>query len=146
MPINYGPDIGAGGGSDVNIHDSGANAINNGQQTMANSVPVVIASNQTAIPVSISGSATSLTPASSQVNVAAGPTQAALGAATQVDHLIVIANITNLNNIFLGPTGVTSVNGLILEPGRGVELDSVMLSTVFINGTAGEGVSFFSLT
>lgn len=40
------------GSVDVNIHDSAGNDIDNGQQTMANSVPVVIASNQTAVPVS----------------------------------------------------------------------------------------------
>lgn len=42
------------GSVDVNIHDASGNNISNGQQTMANSVPVVVASNQTAIPVSAS--------------------------------------------------------------------------------------------
>ena len=40
------------GSVSVNIHDSAGSNITNGQQTMANSVPVVIASNQTAVPVS----------------------------------------------------------------------------------------------
>src|SRR5260370_22706100 len=48
------PVTGGGGcGGDVNIHDSSGANITNGQQTMANSVPVVIASNQTAIPVTV---------------------------------------------------------------------------------------------
>lgn len=129
------------------IRDSSGNAITNGQQVMAASVPVVIASNQTAIPVTLSGSVTSLTPSSNQINVAAGPTAVPLaGVSTQVDSVHIIAKITNLNNIFLGPSTVTSATGLILEPGRGVTLENVNLNTVYINGTAGEGVSFFALT
>ena len=129
------------------IQDSSGSSITNGQQTMANSVPVVIASNQTAIPVSISGSATSLTPSSGQVNVAAGPTASPLaGVSTQVDEVIIVAKLTNTGNIFLGPSTVISTTGMIMEPGRSVALESVDLNTVYINGTAGEGVTFFSLT
>ena len=42
---------GGGGGGEVNIHDSLGNNIINGQQTMANSLPVVIASNQSPLVV-----------------------------------------------------------------------------------------------
>lgn len=170
---------GGGGGGNVNIHDATGAAINNGQQTMANSVPVVIASNQSAIPISdsagaaitvgqkpmamsvpvviannqspipvtISGASTSLTPTSNQRNVLAGPTQNNLsGVPMQVDQVHIIANLTNTGNIFLGATGVNSANGLILEPGRGATLEEADLNTIFINGTAGDGVSYFALT
>lgn len=156
-----GSDIGGGGGGAVDqgnpaldanawpvkIRDSGNLAINNGQQTMTNSVPVVIASNQTAIPVSISGSATALTPGSGQVVVAAGPVATPLaGAPTQVDQVNIIAKLSNLSSIFIGGAAVTLISGMELEPGRGVSLQSVDLAAVFIIGTAGEGISFFSLT
>lgn len=138
---------GGGAATDVNIHDSSGANIVNGQQTMANSVPVVIASDQTAIPVSISAGALALTPSSNQINVAAGPTATPLaGVLTQVDELVIVANLTNTGNIYLGSAAVTTGNGLIMEPGRSVTLESVNLNTVYIQGTAGEGVSFFSLT
>ena len=97
--------------------------------------------------VSIGGGGLSLVPSSGQVSVLAGPTQAPLsGVAAQKDEVIVIAKLTNVGNIFLGPTGVTSANGMIMEPGRGISLQNVDLATIFINGTAGDGVSFFALT
>lgn len=43
------------GSVDVNLHDAAGNAINNGQQVMADSVPVVIASDQPAFPVAVGG-------------------------------------------------------------------------------------------
>ncbi len=100
-----------------------------------------------AIAVSIGGGLPALTPSSAQVNIAVTGTAVALaGVATQVDLLHIIANITNGNNIFLGPSTVTSANGLILEPGRGVTLENADLSTVFINGTAPDGISRLALT
>lgn len=132
---------------DANIRDSAGLAINLGQHAMAASVPVVIASNQTAIPVSISGSATMLTPSSNQVNIVVTNTAVPLaGIATQVDSVHIVAKLTNSGNIFLGPSTVTSANGLILEQGRGVTLDNTDLNDVYINGTAADGVSFFALT
>lgn len=97
-------------------------------------------------PVYITGSSNALTPASAQVVVAAGPTATALGGATQADTLIIIADIDNTGNIYLGAAGVSSSDGLEMEPGRSVELKSVNLSAVYIYGTAGEGVSYFYTT
>jgi hypothetical protein len=128
-----GSDIGGGSGSgDVNLHDASGADVTNGQQTMANSLPVVIASNQTAIPVTLSGGSAALTPTSGKVTVAGS--QMALGSGQQ-DKVIVIAGILNSGNVYLGPTGVTSSNGLELEPGRDVPLENVNLASMFVNGT-----------
>lgn len=50
--IHYPSAAASAGNTNVNIHDASGNNINNGQQTMANSVPVAIASDQSAVPVS----------------------------------------------------------------------------------------------
>lgn len=99
------------------------------------------------IPVVMGGGAVTLTPSSAQVVVAAGPTATRLAAAaSQADIAYIIANITNLSTIYLGASGVTTATGLAMEPGRGITLESCDLNTIYIIGTAGEGVSWFKLT
>lgn len=134
-------------GTDVNIHDSAGAGILLGQQTMANSLPVTIASNQSAIPVFLSGSSTALTPFSGQTNVAAGPVATPLvGIATQADQVTITAKVGNADDIFIGPAGVTIVTGLGLTPAESVSFNTVDLNDLYIIGTAGEGVTFAYLT
>lgn len=103
------------GSVDVNIHDAGGNNISNGQQAMADSVPVVIASDQTAIPTREGANSngaivnTSLTATTaSTANVPAN----AVG-------FILEAPSTNTDNIrwCIGGTASTTV-GMLAEPGR----------------------------
>lgn len=96
------------------------------------------------VPVSISGSVTVLTPGSGEVNVGIGPTPSPLGGMpNQFDEVTVTAKITNTSNILLGDSGVQLYQ---MEPGREIVLHNVDLSTIFIFGVAGEGVTYFDLT
>jgi hypothetical protein len=79
LTTNWSQMVGAGGGSlNVDIHDASGADILNGQQTMANSVPVVISSNQTAVP--ISGSVSISGPISGSVGVTNFPATQAVSA------------------------------------------------------------------
>jgi len=97
--------------------------------------------------VSTGGSGPALAPDSGQKLIAVTGTAVALSAvASQQDILIIKANIGNAADIYLGKSTVTSATGLVLEQGRGVALENADPSTIFINGTAADGVSFFTLT
>jgi hypothetical protein len=59
--------------------------------------------------------------------------------------VVVKALSTNVWNIFVWPTGVTSANWLILEPGDMLPIVIDNLNKVFINWTSWDKVSY-SLT
>lgn len=101
--------------TNVNIHDASGNNISNGQQTMANSVPVVIASNQTAIPTSAAANTNG-----SIVNQALTATTASSSAApANAVGFVLEAPSDNTDNIrwCVGGTASTTV-GMLAEPGR----------------------------
>lgn len=76
------------------IQDSAGNNINLGNQLMANSLPVTIASNQTAVPVSgtVTANAGSGTYSTKEVRSATGTTSSVSGSATNVTLLASNAN------------------------------------------------------
>lgn len=112
-------------------------------------IPLASSAGRT-IAVSVTGSTTpttAYTPASGQKTVSVTNTAVQLGAGTTVlNQLIVSAHLVNTANVYLGSSTVTSATGLILEPGRGVTIAGATLATVYINGTSGDGVSFFALS
>ena len=68
-----------------------------------------------------------------------------MGAATFVNGVVIKAAPSNAGNIFIGPSGVTTVsdgtgNGYILEAGDAIAYGASTLSGVFINGTASDFV------
>jgi len=129
--INYpGSSGGGGSGTDVNIHDSSGNNIINGQKTMANSVPVVIASDQTAIPVSF-------TPASTQdVNLTkVGGSAVALGQTTLANSIpVAIASNQSALSVLATQLGAWSV-GRTWTLSSGTDSVDVSGSTITVSGT-----------
>jgi hypothetical protein len=71
---------GGGGGSNVNLTEVGGATINLGQTTMANSLPVTIASDQSPIPITIQG----VNPNQSSVLVYQSQSAVAVGVTTTV--------------------------------------------------------------
>lgn len=126
--------------TEVNIHDSAGNDINNGQQTMANSVPVVIASNQTAVPTREAANSNGAI-----VNQALTATSASSSAApANAVGFLLQAPSTNTDDIrwCVGGTASTTV-GMLAEPGR----DSgylPMAATISVCATA-SGTNAYSI-
>ncbi len=119
--------LGAGGGLKVQIYDTGGSALTynaNGQATMANSSPVTIASNQSAVPVSNTpltniGAGEYETVAASQTAQVLGATGAAgdylsgllvTPATTSPGNVIILDNATSIT-VFVG--GASSVSNLV---------------------------------
>lgn len=124
-----------------NLSQIGGVGVFLGDRPMSESLAVVIANDQT-LPVTQAEG----TPKTGQIVVAAGPTATPLaGVSTPAKGVIVLANSANAGTIYLGTATVTSITGLRLAPGAAASLDAVDLNDVYINGTAGEGVSFFAL-
>lgn len=128
----------SGGTSDVNLVQVGGAAISEGQKTMAASLPVAIASNQSAVPVS---NATQLPAALGQTTMAASlpvtlaSNQSALSVSPPipasiftgqykitasavaisssqalVNGLVIKARLTNTGSVWIGGSGVTTTD------------------------------------
>lgn len=90
------------------------------------------------------------TPASviaGQAKIAVTSTVVALGSNALVNGIVVKAAKTNVANILIGPSGVTTTydgtgNGYCLEPGAAMSFACSNTNLIFINGTAGDFVSF----
>ena len=80
-----------------------------------------------------------------QVAIATTNTQVGMPTADVWQFVVIKALSTNVWNIFVWPTGVTSANGLILEPGDMLPIVIDKLNKVFINWTSWDKVSY-SLT
>lgn len=141
-----------------------------GQKTMAGSAPVVIASDQSAIPitgsVTVSDGAGPLTvdgtvtanagtgtfstsevPPASILNghttVATAGTRVALAASTAAKSVTIKGLLANTGIIYVGNSTVSSTNGLQLLAGDTVSIDIANLSTLNIDSSvSGEGVSY----
>lgn len=59
--------------------------------------------------------------------------------------LIVKAKSTNTGNVFIGPSSVTTANGLIVEPGEALPVDLIIPSALWVVGTSGDVVSYLAL-
>jgi hypothetical protein len=108
-----------------------------GQETMAGSLPVVIASDQSAVAV---------TPASLAVAVAVaavtvGTSAAALPASALANRRTVTVYNNGSATIFLGPSGVLTTTGLPVTAGSAFSLDLAAGVVLYgISGSAGQDV------
>jgi len=80
-------------------------------------------------------------------DVAVTGTAVALRSSTACTSVTVKADTANAATIYVGISTVTNdetagTGGLQLEPGESIAIDVANLATVFINGTAGDGVSY----
>jgi hypothetical protein len=80
-------------------------------------------------------------------DIAASGTAVALRAATACLSVTVKADTNNAQRVYVGISTVTNdetagTGGLQLEPGESISMNVANLSTVFINGEAGDGVSY----
>ena len=106
-----------------------------GQAAMTASVPVVLASNQSSIPVStpLAG------PIAGQKVIAVTNTAVALPNVVLVNGITITAHSTNTGNLFVGASGVLTTddgtgNGYRLMPGASVAYACANANTVYING------------
>lgn len=93
-----------------------------GQGMMAQSSKVVIASDQTVVPITPIGATTV---ASAQVTGTSGATT--LAAARPTRRQITFKNIDTSNTVWIGPATVTALNGMQLLAGQSITLTSVIL-------------------
>ena len=108
-----------------------------GQKTVANSLAVVVSSDQSAIPVTLSGVATAAgqalalagatSIASGQVTAGAAAT---LAAARATRRCVTILNTDALLSVYIGPATVTSGNGMLLRAGVQVRIETTALIQV----------------
>jgi hypothetical protein len=113
-----------------------------GQAAMAASSPVVIASNQSAIPVS--GTFNPTTPTAvkyGQATVAVTNTAVAL-TSNVVTGVVVQALAGNAGNVVVGDSSATTANAYQLQPGQAVGVSIDNTNRLYVNGTAGDGVCF----
>jgi hypothetical protein len=129
----------SGESANVNIAEFGGVAVALGQALMAASMPVVIASNQSAIPVTVPGNAAVI---SGQQAVTGS---AAALATNATKNVCLKAAIANTINVFIGPTGVTTSTGLEVAPGQFV-CEPVSNSNLLfvIASTTGASVSWIA--
>lgn len=101
---NFNATVTVSGTASTNLTQVGGSAITLGQKTMANSFPVVIASDQTAYPVNIQASGTALTATGSSLNtnITGGTVSATQGTTPWVN------NLTQVAGVALGATAVTA--------------------------------------
>lgn len=133
--------------SDVNIVQVGGSPITLGQTTSVNSLPVVLASDQS--PLSVAGSvsgtvnsnvnglnhfsvvqyAVGVTPI--QITVPVGTTGLSIKAITTMSNNVLVGNSGSLNNLLDG-----SGNGYFLFNGDSLQLDVTPVADVWVIGTA----------
>ena len=84
---------------------------------------------------------------SGQKKITTTGTAVQLGSGALVNGVIITANINNAAPISIGPVGVNNTqdgtgNGYILNPGTSIAYSATNLSPIYINGTAGDFVSY----
>ena len=123
----------------------------NGQATSANSQPVVIASDQSAVPTYSAIPSGKVTRQIGQAVIAVTGTAVQLSATSYILQNGVIISAASGNNSAggtIGASGVTNAvngtgNGVIVAPGASAaEGSGVNLNTIYVNGTAGDIFSF----
>lgn len=117
-----------GSGSDVNLVAVGGTAIALGQAAMAASLPVAIASNQTALPVSTSDPCTSASKSSVAIAVTSGTTTSLV--AVSGSTIVYVCGVA----ITIAPSAVTAATALF-EYGTG----ATCTSPTALTGTFGNG-------
>jgi len=74
--------------------------------------------------------------------VAVTNTAIAISTSQAVSGVIIQALAANTNNIYVGPSTVTTANGFELQPGQATSVAIDNLSKIYINGTATDGICF----
>lgn len=93
--------------------------------------------------ITVSGAKTSV--GSGQQNVTTAGTAVQLPS-NACGSVVIKAKTTNTGNIFVGPSAVTSANGLILSPGESISMDITNTNLIYLNSAVnGEGVSYLYL-
>lgn len=110
-----------------------------GQQTSANSASVVVASDQSAIPVTVTSTNPSVIISGQQ---AVTGSAVALASHALVNGIVVTALVTNANPVYVGPSGVTSGSGYVLVPGQSISYGVTNSNHVYILGTSGDNVTY----
>lgn len=172
---------------DTNLVEVGGAAISEGQKTMANSIPVVVASDQSAIPIVGNKTNNAAVPGATNVGVLPALANAAVPTWTEGDLVVesvdlqgnqrvtvagntvvlsgqqsvtgsavalatnttkaacVKALVSNLINVFVGPSGITTSTGYLLAPGESVCLPATNTNLLFvIASTTGASVSWLA--
>ena len=116
-----------------------------GQHTEAGSLPVVIASDQSPVPVTTSGppvGAGSL--ATNQVSVPNTAGGTLIVAARPTRKSVLVINLTGTDTLYIGNTGLTTGTGLpiVAIPGAGAEIDTTAAIYGIIAGGAAQTVGF----
>lgn len=121
--------------------DGEAADLDGGQQTMTNSIPVALASDQ-ALPVGVF--ALPSTVVHGQKTVTTAGTQVALGSTTTLYRGVRIKALHgNTGWIYVGASSVSSADGFVLDAGEEVYVETGNLDDVYIDSSVnGEGVSY----
>jgi hypothetical protein len=143
---------GSVGTTDSNITEIGGSPITLGQKTMANSLPITIASDQSALPVSQSGSWSVTTTSAAPTTIYNGRkavttagVRVSLASSQAIKSVAIKALVGNTGFIYVGDSAVASSNGFQLSAGDTVSLDISNLATIFLDSSVnGEGVSYIS--
>ena len=110
-----------------------------GQTTLAESLSVTIASDQT-VPVSISGTINPATIFSGQQTATA--TATALPSHAASNGFVVTSVVGNTATIYVGQTGITASTGYPLAPGQSIAYGVTNLNAIYILGASGGTIAF----
>lgn len=85
--------------------------------------------------------------AAGQKAIAVTGTAVSVGTGTFVNGVVIKSASTNSSNLFIGSNGVATTfngsgSGYVLEPGEAIAYAVADLSSVYINGTAGDFITF----
>lgn len=129
--------------ANVNVNQWGGVGTSLGQSTMAASVPVTIASNQSPLDV-IPGTFTVITTSLKTV-AASGTAEPLVGIATPAKLVEITGLPTNAGNAYIGDSTVdaTTNPGIVLSPGQVYGITISNIANIYVDvDTNGEGVSF----
>lgn len=99
------------------------------------------------LPTSVDANALASQPIVGQVTIATTATEVQLPSHALTNGVIITAKSSNTNSITIGGSGVTNIidgtgNGYILEAGSSISFAVTNTDVLYINGTAGDLISF----
>lgn len=127
------------GTQDVNLKEVGGTTLSLGQSTMAASLPVTLASNQSALGVTQSGSWSVGTKLATQVTgqTTSGTSAVQLSSTSSpaTNGIIVQALSANSTSVFIGVSGVTKATGFELQPGQAIATSATNINVLYVIGS-----------
>lgn len=114
-------------------------------------VPIELAAdpitNRLLVTATLSGNPLSATPTVGQTALSATGTAVVLGSSALINGVIITANASNVSLITLGTSSVTNTtnglgNGYVLQAGGSISFAVANLSSIWVNGSAGDWVSY----